>query len=360
MAPRKTAAGSASTKTAASGKPASGVKKSAAAKKTATKGTAASGKEAPRRSNRLAEAASRQGTPAAAPSGPPPSAPPASAPAGGPPGGGAPPPPPPASAPVYISAGTQTTPMAAPPIASSTFGVLCTYGPTGSQQSGILRGILQVFPDRDGVESRLEYRATFEIVPADDSQEPEVCGFVDSWRIDRATFTKPNARAAWIPELLRPAPSAAHSSGAVMEETRLCLKALYTNTGNLRNTAEINANPLRQALTNDGLMFIQMIVVSGNFQGQKLLSPMLQCYRKMLRLLPEWRAFNDTLLLVPAAPEGEDGKVYGDMDIGAVEDLLETIYAKPAIDFQTIVRQAQVSNTRIRVMGRRVQNPGEL
>lgn len=144
-----------------------------------------------------------------------------------------------------------------------------------------------------------------------------------------------------------------------MEETRLCLKALYTNTGNLRNTAEINANPLRQALMNDSLMFIQMIVVSEDFQGQKLLSPMLQCYRKMLRLLPEWLAFNDTLLLVPGAPAGPDGEPYAEMDDDTVEDFLETIYAKPTIDFQTIVRQAQVSNVRIRVMGRRVQNPGE-
>ena len=144
-----------------------------------------------------------------------------------------------------------------------------------------------------------------------------------------------------------------------MEETRLCLKALYTNTGNLRNTAEINANPLRQALMNDGLIFIQMIVVSEGFQGQKLLSPMLQCYRKMLRLLPEWLAFNDTLLLVPGAPAGPDGEPYAEMEDDAVEDLLEKIYAKPTIDFQTIVRQAQVSNVRIRCMGRRVQNPGE-
>ncbi|CAK3933181.1 Hypothetical predicted protein [Lecanosticta acicola] len=246
------------------------------------------------------------------------------------------------------------------PLATVDEVVQCQFGAGDNKQAGLLGGVLQVFADGQGVNSRLEYRATFDISPDDmNADEPTFAGIIDSWRIDGATNARPSARASWIEELLVPTWNAAHPSGKSLAETRLCLQGVYNKNGRVK-AAVPATHPLRQSLMDDGLIFIEMVGINEDLQGQGLLRPMLQCFRSMLQRLPEWFAFNDLLLLVPAPPDEGAGEVWAGTDDAEIENILTGVYQRTD-QYQVLVSSSLVANgrgagsvTAVTVMGRRV------
>ena len=224
-----------------------------------------------------------------------------------------------------------------------------------------LRISSQVHKDPTKFASRLGYRAGLTLIQSNQDEEDDegtatLVGYIHTWRIDKPTATYPNVvKDNWLRELVR----GAVKKTAPIRETSLCMRALYTEKGNVRaeladRTADHTAELQRS------LIFVQMIYILPEFQGTRLVDSALAGYNEALSTLPEWYAFSGTLVLVPARPEGERGDGWGDETDANVEDRLIRTYERSG--YKVWVRDVRVrastgKDSALTIMGRTIPAP---
>lgn len=204
---------------------------------------------------------------------------------------------------------------------------------------------LKVFTDPFGFQSRLGYLVRLTLARTDDAgeQSNDVLGYIQAWRVSKPTNTVPHVPPVWQQEILsngRKAPE--------IEETVLCLQALFTQAGNLQAPLIAKAN----RIASNPLMFIQMIYIRQRFQRRGLLGPALECFYMAIAQLPEWFAFAGNLVLVPSVPADYKGQAWDDVDITAAEASLIGVYTSRG--YAVWVRDAHVRRTVVTVMGRAI------
>ncbi|KAK3679336.1 hypothetical protein LTR78_000897 [Recurvomyces mirabilis] len=183
---------------------------------------------------------------------------------------------------------------------------------------------LQVSLDEDS-SSRLAYHARLYVsyIDRDDVDEGgEYAGYISSWRIDKPTAAKMNAKASWTDELLPP--KASKGKGGI-SETAKCLQALFDKDGSLSKNVE--DAEVCKSLEDESLMFIGMIYFEPGFRGKGLLASAFDGYYTSLRQLPEWFAFAGNIVLVPAKPV-EHQAAWGKTPDDEVEKILIGTYEK--------------------------------
>ncbi|KAK3067027.1 hypothetical protein LTR53_016331, partial [Teratosphaeriaceae sp. CCFEE 6253] len=132
-------------------------------------------------------------------------------------------------------------------------------------------------------------------------------------------------------------------------ETQLCLQALFDKRGVVRPKVVA----LQQELRDHGLIFIQLVYTLDEYQKRGLMRPMLTLFRSLVRQLPEWFAFDDTLVLVPAKPDGSASDSWGRRRLGSVDNQLSSMYEK-CDGYVPLMRDARVGDSLITVLGRQV------
>ena len=205
---------------------------------------------------------------------------------------------------------------------------------------------LKVFNDPDNV-SRIGYYAKFRLTVPDADATDELIdgktiGHILAWRISKPTTSLPNVGNAWLDEIL-----AADPVDDDMDETSLCMLALFDHDGTVKPIVGANINQLNQ----HPLMFIEMIYIHEDFQGNRLLQPTLDLFYSAIAQLPEWFAFAGTLVLVPAKPGGYKGNVWKGWTWKNVENRLIQIYGRHG--FVPWIRNVESrDNEIVSVMGR--------
>jgi hypothetical protein len=202
---------------------------------------------------------------------------------------------------------------------------------------------LRVFSDPFGFRSRLGYLGRLQLARTDDEGEQldNVIGYIQAWRISKPTTSLPQVNTAWLQEILsngRKAPE--------IEETVLCLQALFTGAGVLQETLRENTDRIAE----NPLMFIQMIYTRHGFQSKGLLRPALDCFYTAIGQLPQWFAFAGNLVLVPSAPADYKGRMWEDFDADTAEETLIGVYRNRG--YAVWVRDAKVRGNLVTVMGR--------
>lgn len=218
-----------------------------------------------------------------------------------------------------------------------------------------LRTTLLVHQDPQAPPYLLGYRAVLQLDRSSNGKPQwEDAGYIDSWRIDKATAAHPHDKKdAWCREMV--APSIDEAWPDMKQEAAYCLKALYTKKG---EPAKKLKNPDREAsLASSSLMFVQMTYFNEAFQRQGLLRHALASFYELLGRLPEWLAFAGIVVLVPSRPDGYRSVGWGDQDDDEVAVTLEMVYANAG--YQRWVSSV-VSETRAVVMGRLVPQGPEL
>jgi len=265
------------------------------------------------------------------------------------------------------------------PMASVAYIDECRFGKNKEEREDAwLTGVLQVYNDpRD--KARLEYRASFFLTHnLGGPRRQDWVGLLDAWRVEKSTTAKPMASNRWVQHFLEPAfetfPQLSDAEDSDLDETKAaartarlarrepqsahwkelasCLRALYTKQGELK----MPVKAFRDELTNNSLIFIQMLETEERFQGQGLMRPMLKMFRTLLQRLPEWLALDGDamLLLVPAAPGGPAGDMWKNDE--EVEKSLTQMYGK-CDQYVRLALNAKVGGLRgrlVTVMGRRV------
>ena len=213
-----------------------------------------------------------------------------------------------------------------------------------------MRVNLQVHKDPNKFGSRLGYRARLTLLPSARAEGETLVGYVHGWRIDKPTQTFPNKRLrdVWRQELLKTG-----RKTTVIEETSLCMRALYSDDGEVRDVVSKGTAELQNSL-----LFVQLIYILPEFQKKGLLPATLAGYHGVLASPPEWYAFTGTVVLVPARPEGSRGNVWGKMSDKEVENVLIKAYNKHG-GYEVWARDANVilqrgEETELTVMGRTV------
>ncbi|KAK3110765.1 hypothetical protein LTR53_014611 [Teratosphaeriaceae sp. CCFEE 6253] len=171
-----------------------------------------------------------------------------------------------------------------------------------------MTGLLRVYTDKTGL-SRLDYKASFFLrtdldnpkADLDGPMDQPLVGLIDAWRIDKYTAANPGAKQGWRLDFLAPV------ADDQTNETQLCLQALFDERGVVRPKVVA----LQQELRDHGLIFIQLVYTLDEYQKRSLMRLMLTLFRSLVRQLPEWFAFDDTLVLVPAKPDGSAGDSWG-------------------------------------------------
>ncbi|KAK4570337.1 hypothetical protein LTR86_002417 [Recurvomyces mirabilis] len=215
-------------------------------------------------------------------------------------------------------------PAVGPPATRKLAAEESTTGVTLKDGEARLTVRLQVFLDEDS-SSRLAYHARFYVsyIDRDDTiEEGEYAGHINSWRIDKPTAAKMNAKASWTDELLPPKAGKGKSG---LSETAKCLQALFDKDGSVSKNVE--DAEVRKGLEDESLIFIGMIYFEPNFRGKGLLAPAFNGYYTALRQLPEWFAFAGNVVLVPAKPV-EHQAAWGKTADDEVEDILIGTYEK--------------------------------
>ena len=202
---------------------------------------------------------------------------------------------------------------------------------------------IKVFNDPYDFTSRLGYLARLRLArtDADGQQLDDVIGYIQAWRISKPTTTVPDVNPEWQGEIL-----SAGAKHEAMEETALCLQALFTQDGTPRPALKGNTAQVEQ----DPLMFIQMIYTRHRFQRNGLLRPALDGFYTAIAQLPQWFAFAGTLVLVPSAPADYKGAVWEGTDDRVVEKTLIRVYTR--CGYAVWVRNAVVDDMYVTVMGR--------
>ncbi|KAK3648038.1 hypothetical protein LTR56_007738 [Elasticomyces elasticus] len=233
------------------------------------------------------------------------------------------------------------------PLGSAADTIRCKYGPREARKDAWLSGVLQ----------------------SEQGEHQEFVSYIDSWRIEGRTTAKPQAKERWVDSFLNRVPAtpyddrrdtAAHleqvAADSHWSETARCLRALYKVDGGLKS-AVTDKVAIKNELSNDGLIFIELIHTYQDYAGKGLLPYMLTLYRSLLRQLPEWSAFEDILVLVPCPPSDEElGAQWDEMDRakkGSAEKALISIYEK-ADGYIRVVLNQKVNGESITVMGRKV------
>jgi hypothetical protein len=188
-----------------------------------------------------------------------------------------------------------------------------------------------------GISNRLGYHAQFFLIRGDTeaaNADVEQIGYLNSWRINKPTpdTLHPESRTGWTADFLRPSRKS---------ETALCLRALYTGAGVVRDEVgnALGGEAARTAL-NGSLMFIETIYIFRAFQNKGLLGHILNAYVELLLQLPEWYVFNGAFVLVPARPDGVQGASWGTTSDDAVEATLIAVYGRHG--FQIWRRDAKI------------------
>ncbi|KAK5128355.1 hypothetical protein LTR85_003023 [Meristemomyces frigidus] len=147
-------------------------------------------------------------------------------------------------------------------------------------------------------------------------------GLLNSWRFDKRTAARPLARAEWIEDVLTP-DLTSPPMPLDLQEAAMYLQALYEKDGNVQ---PIYAN-LRTELQENSLIFIEMILLYDGFRGAGLLKHVMDGYNALLARLPEWFAFEGSLILVPGKPT-KHAEAWNDMDAGMVTERLVVAYQR--------------------------------
>ena len=225
------------------------------------------------------------------------------------------------------------------PLAATVARIECTF----QEMPAELIVSVKVFNDPYDFTSRLGYLARLRLARtnADGQQLDDVIGYIQAWRISKPTTTLPDVHPEWQGEIL-----SAGAKHEAMEETALCLRALFTPDGTPRpalkaNTTQVEQNPL---------MFVQMIYTRHRFQRNGLLRPALDGFYTAIAQLPQWFAFAGTLVLVPSAPADYKGAVWEGTDDRVVEKTLIRVYTR--CGYAVWVRNAVVDDMYVTVMGR--------
>ncbi|KAK3719929.1 hypothetical protein LTR37_004052 [Vermiconidia calcicola] len=200
-----------------------------------------------------------------------------------------------------------------------------TVNITFEEPEARFKTVLRVQEDPANFRSRLGCNARFFLIrgrpdageqveegtSAENEDHEEYVGDLQAWRIDKPTAAHPNPRTRWVDELLTVNPPDAN---ARVSETAYCLQTIYPPTGALHTRATSLAahRPGPAAFRDNSLLFIEMIHFFQGFRQRGLLKHALRAYFDFLANLPEWFAFHGTVLLVPAAPDGERGLAWGD------------------------------------------------
>lgn len=172
--------------------------------------------------------------------------------------------------------------------------------------------------------SRLSYNAQFFLSRDPDADDDgELCGHLESWRIDKRTASRLSAAATWIAELLEPKLEKVHVNA---KETAMCLQGLFDEDGDVRKKAVADAE-VREGLQDNSLIFIQMIYFEDGFRRKGLLTPALSSYQNLLGLLPEWFAFAGCLILVPGKPDAY-ADAWSDKSREEAEGILNARYTR--------------------------------
>lgn len=166
-------------------------------------------------------------------------------------------------------------------------------------------------------------------------------GFVLAWRISKPTLALPNTTNAWLQEILNNV-----AMNPDMNETYLCVSALFDQNGIARPAVGTHTDQLTQ----NPLLFIEMIYTHEEFQQSGLLRPTLDCFNSALAELPEWFAFTGTLVLIPARPDPPRAESWGKVSDRTVENRLVEIYGRRG--YQLWFRDARVGDNLVTVMGR--------
>ncbi|KAK4541197.1 hypothetical protein LTR36_008271 [Oleoguttula mirabilis] len=147
-------------------------------------------------------------------------------------------------------------------------------------------------------QSRLAYNARYFLIRTVDDIEVEAdIGYLKSWRIDKATAARPDAKAGWRHDILGPDLREIHGP---LREAALYLQALFTKTG----AVKLEFDDLRAELEESSLIFIELIALKDGFRGGGLLKHVMHGYDTLLATLPIWFSFTGSLILVPEKPVG--------------------------------------------------------
>ena len=200
----------------------------------------------------------------------------------------------------------------------------------------------------NNLETRLGYRARLTLSgtdPAQPDNKSEVIGYIHSWRMNKPTAAFPKgAKSACFREPLN-----VSKDGDVSNEVALCVLALFSNAGNVKQKAQAH----REELLNNSLMFIETVWILPQFQGGGLLQHVLEAYHEALAALPEWYAFAGTIVLIPARPTGEKGNSWDPRSNDDVERILIHAYRTRG-GYEVYVRNAPVKRVYVTVMGRTI------
>ena len=221
----------------------------------------------------------------------------------------------------------------------------CTYrGDDNKEVSGRIRAELRIHPDAE-CKSRLGYCVRFHKTDTG-SEEEQIVAYIDAWRIDKPTPTRPD-RAAFVAELINPRYD---RIDAAKSETALCMKSIFTKQGTLKRPFQNREGELGE----DKLIFIQMIRILPQFQRKRLLGPVLSAFNDVLGndTLPEWYVFDGTLVLVPARPDSSGGDSWGDMKDDQVESKLVGVYKQHG--YSVWGQEVKVDGFQVTVMGRKI------
>ncbi|EMC92992.1 hypothetical protein BAUCODRAFT_27294 [Baudoinia panamericana UAMH 10762] len=213
---------------------------------------------------------------------------------------------------------------------------------------------LQVHPDPENTTtSRLGYRALLHLTyqPQDgdgeSGEQTDQIGYIESWRIDKQTAARRAAKNTWLAELLNTTPDRMPDNS---RETGYCLQALYFKKGTLKQ--KFRNGEFAQALTSNSLIFIGMIFIEPRFGRNRFVDVALASYHTLLTQLPEWYAFEGTIVLVPGQPQGRRGEAWGELEEEQVQAILTRVYQRSG--YAVWGKDLKAGDKAITVMGRTV------